>query len=285
MMPRQPGRVVVFWDYDTQWGADADRERRAPAASGRGHLEFAATDRLLELHEQYGIPACFAVVGAAALPGARPYHDPAQIRRIHGAGHEIASHSFRHEWLPGLGGAALHETLARSKDALEQCIGDAVISFVPPYNQPFDYAAGWSFSLSERRGAGSARTDLRGLCDALRDSGYRFCRVAYRPMHLRVADRLARRRLDGPARVETIAGVTCVRLNTLGGFDEGALAMVRRCAEAGGIAVVYGHPQSLDARNSQDETWLRPFLAELSRLRAQHRLLPCLPRHLVPRES
>lgn len=285
MKSREPGRVVVFWDYDTQWGADADRDRRAQAASGRGHLEFAATDRLLELHEQYGIPACFAVVGAAALPGARPYHDPVQIRSIHAAGHEIASHSFRHEWLPGLGGTALHETLARSKDALEQCIGDAVISFVPPYNQPFDYAAGWSFSLSERRGAGPVRTDLRGLCDALRASGYRFCRVAYRPMHLRIADRLVRRQLDGPARVETIAGVTCVRLNTLGGFDGGALAMVRRCAEAGGIAVVYGHPHSLDARNSQDETWLRPFLEELSLLRAQHRLLPCLPRQLVSRES
>jgi peptidoglycan/xylan/chitin deacetylase (PgdA/CDA1 family) len=285
MRPSEPGRVVVFWDYDTQWGADADRERRAQAASGRGHLEFAATDRLLELHDQYGIPACFAVVGAAALPGARPYHDPVQIRRIHAGGHEIASHSFRHEWLPGLGRAALHETLARSKDALEQCIGDAVVSFVPPYNQPFDYAAGWSFSLSERRGARPARTDLRGLCDALRDAGYRFCRVAYRPMHLRIADRLVRRPLDGPARVETIAGVTCVRLNTFGGFDEGALTMVRRCAKAGGIAVVYGHPHSLDARNSQDETWLRPFLEELSLLRAQHRLLPCLPRQLVSRES
>jgi peptidoglycan/xylan/chitin deacetylase (PgdA/CDA1 family) len=285
MRPREPGRVVVFWDYDTQWGSDADRERRAESASARGHLEFAATERLLELHEQYGIPACFAVVGAAALPGARPYHDPGQIRNIHAAGHEIASHSFRHEWLPGLGGAALRETLVRSKDALEQCIGDAVTSFVPPYNQPFDYAAGWSFSLSERRGAGPARTDLRGLCDALRASGYRFCRVAYRPMHLRIADRLVRRPLDGPARVETIAGVTCVRLNTLGGFDGGALAMVRRCAEAGGIAVVYGHPHSLDARNSQDEIWLKPFLGELSLLRAQHRLLPCLPRQLVSRES
>ena len=109
--------VVIFWDYDTQWGADRSRNPRG--APTWGPLEFPNTDALLELHARYGVPACFAVVGAAALAGSRPYHDPDQIRRIHQLGDEVASHSFRHEWLPGFDPAALDETVRHSKDALD----------------------------------------------------------------------------------------------------------------------------------------------------------------------
>jgi len=143
------GTLLFFWDYDTQWGAD--RSRNPSRSRTWGQFDFEHTERLLELHAEYVVPACFAVVGAAALPGQRPYSDPAQVRRIHAMGHEVASHSFRHEWLPGLDRHSLLEALRASKNALEQCVGASVISFVPPYNQPFDYPPGWSFSLSERR--------------------------------------------------------------------------------------------------------------------------------------
>lgn len=177
--------LLFFWDYDTQWGAD--RTRRSTTPARWGHLEFPCTDELLDLHAAFDIPACFAIVGAAALPGERPYHDPAQIRRIHAAGHEVASHALRHEWLPALDAAALRRTLRESKDALEQCIGAPVVTFVPPFNQPFDYAGGWSFSLAERREAGRRRTTVRRLCEALRETGYRFCRLAYSPIGERIA--------------------------------------------------------------------------------------------------
>ena len=58
------GKLIIFWDYDTQWGAD--RSRSPGGAKTWGNLEFENTERLLELHAQYGVPACFAVVGAAA---------------------------------------------------------------------------------------------------------------------------------------------------------------------------------------------------------------------------
>src|SRR5438309_3867691 len=91
--------LVFFWDYDTQWGGD--RSRSPGGRKAWGAAEFENTELLLELHAAHDLPACFAVVGAAALPGERPYHDQAQIRRIACAGHEIASHGFEHEWLPG----------------------------------------------------------------------------------------------------------------------------------------------------------------------------------------
>src|SRR5580693_551116 len=96
----KPAQLLMFWDYDTQWGGDRSRAGFGPR--NWGALDFENTETLLGLHEKFRVPACFAVVGAAALPGVRPYHDPAQIRRIHQCGHEIASHGFRHEWVPGL---------------------------------------------------------------------------------------------------------------------------------------------------------------------------------------
>ena len=217
--------LLWFWDYDTQWGADRSRNpRRVP---DWGPREFPNTDRLLELHGAYDVPACFAVVGAAALRGDRPYHDPAQVRRIHEAGHEVASHAFRHEWLPGLTGPRLRETLSRSKDALEQCIGAEVVTFVPPYNQPFDHAPALSVSLSERREALGNRTDLRRLCEALGECGYRLCRVVYQSLADRLRERVTGRVVERPVSVERIGGLACVRLNTRGGFADDTRQLVR----------------------------------------------------------
>ncbi len=278
-MSAKAGTLLLFWDYDTQWGADRSRSGGGPKAWGP--LEFANTERLLELHAAHGVPTCFAVVGAAALPGERPYHDPEQIRRIHAAGHEVGSHAFRHEWLPALGASALRETLASSRDALEQCIGGRVVSFVPPFNQPFDYAGGGSFSLSERREVPRGRTDLRRLCTALGETGYRFARVAYRPIAQRLAERVRGRRLDRPSRLVTIDGLSCARLNTPGGFDAASMSMVERVAKEGGIAVVYGHPHSLRAGGAQDERHLVPFLERVRALAREGRLEVRLPRELL----
>jgi hypothetical protein len=274
-----PGTLLFFWDYDTQWGAD--RSRLNGGAKNWGHLEFTHTEELLDLHAEHEVPACFAVVGSAALPGGRPYHDPAQVRRIHAAGHEVGSHSHRHEWLPQLGRDALSETLRSSKDALEQCVGAPVVTFVPPYNQPFDYARGLSFSVAERRHAGADRTGLSRLCRVLRDTGYRFCRVAFRPLHLRIGDLLLRRRVDHPERLRQIAGVTCVRLNTPCGFHDTPMAMLKRCAERGGLLVVYGHPHSLRSGNSQDASRLVPFLQQVQRFQRAGRIVTRLPRQLL----
>lgn len=272
---KPPAQLLFFWDYDTQWGADRSRSIGGPKAWGP--LEFQNTERLLELHAEHDVPACFAVVGAAALPGERPYHDPDQIRRIQKAGHEIASHSLRHEWLPGLSVPELKATLTQSKDALEQCLGVPVVSFVPPFNQPFDYPGGGAFSLSERREARGCRNDLRVLCEALAEAGYQFCRICYRPLVIRLAESLSGRTLDRPGHLENIAGVTCARLNTPGGFGSPALTMLDRCADSGGLAVVYGHPHSLTDDTAQGEVTLIPFLKNVSRLQQEGRIQVCLP--------
>lgn len=274
-----PGTVVMFWDYDTQWGADRSRSGRGPAAWGPD--EFTCTEELLELHAEYDVAACFAVVGAAAQRGDRPYHDPAQVRAIHGAGHEVASHALRHEWLPGVGRTGLYETLRQSRDLLEQCIGAHVTTFVPPYNQPFDCPERLAFSLSERRAVRRDRIDLRRLCETLVETGYRMARVTYRPLPQQLLERVFRRQVERPVSVRRLGGLRYLRLNTFGGFDGSNRAMLERCAREGGIAVVYGHPHSLHAGNSQDRRHLVPLLGRIAELRSAGRLCVRLPREFA----
>jgi hypothetical protein len=270
--------VFFFWDYDTQWGAD--RSRISTRQKDWGPLEFSGTDTLLELHQRYEIPACFAVVGAAALPGVRPYHDPEQIRRIHEAGHEVASHSFKHEWLPQLDRKSLIETLQRSKDAIEQCIGDEVVSFVPPFNQPFDYPSGFAFSLSERKEVRRDRTDLSNLCEALAATGYKFCRVAYRPLYQQVVERLMKRDFRQPSSPKVIEGVVCLRLNTPGGFDKKTESVLEACLEGSGVVVVYGHPHSIHEDGEQNVGFFEAFLRKVNALRREKRIRIGLPREI-----
>ncbi len=278
-------RLVLFWDYDTQWGADADARRGLPPAEGA--REFACTDRLLELHARFAVPACFAVVGAAALPGARPYHDPAQIRELHAAGHEVASHAFRHEWLPALGPSALRATLRDSRDSLAQCIGADVTTFVPPYNQPFDFARVGAPSRSERRACPGVRTDVPALCEALAETGYRTCRLAYRS----ALDRL-RTHLHGTVRDRRpgrIGAITCLRLRAPCGFAGDTRRRLDEAVGHGELLVAYGHPHSLATDNAQGERHLVPFLARARALADAGALDLVLPRDLIaadgPRSS
>ena len=256
-----PGRLIFFWDYDTQWGADRSRTHGGPKDWGK--LEFENTERLLEIHSEYNFPACFAVVGAAALPGKRPYHDPNQIRHIHEMGHEVASHSMYHEWLPGLGYPKLLRTLRESKDALEQCIGNPIVSFVPPYNQPFDYLSKWSFSLSERREVSVDRIDIQRLCEALHESGYLFSRISYSTLSERFFTTVLRKKHDCSSKTEIIRNVTCIKLSTPAGFRGEVINKVEHSAHSGGFVVVYGHPHSLHSGNSQDERYLILFMLSL----------------------
>lgn len=276
--------VTIFWDYDTQWGAD--RSRNPNGTPNWGAREFPNTDALLELHARYDVPACFAVVGAAALPGTRPYHDPEQIRRIHEAGHEVASHSFRHEWLPGLDSAALDETVRHSKDALEQCIGAEVVSFVPPFNQPFDFPQRLSVSLSERRTVRHERTDVGRLCASLTNAGYKFCRLAYRPLSERVVEVVRGRLPRRPGVLEDIGGVACLRLNMPVGFTAEVRGILERHLDRGGLWTLHGHPHSVsDDNNPQSLRLLEQMLSLIQQWREHGRIRTVLPRDLVGQEA
>jgi peptidoglycan/xylan/chitin deacetylase (PgdA/CDA1 family) len=276
-MDQPLGRMLLYWDYDTQRGAE--QSRLGPQAWGP--LERPNTARILELLAEFQVRATFACVGYAAVSREPAYDCRAQIREIHASGHEVASHSHEHEFLPTLTPLRARETARLSREALEQLIGAPVRSFVPPFNRPMHFPRRGAFSWTERREVGPGHLSLPALCDILRETGYQTCRISYRPSWGTLIDRLVGRRADSPVEPEIVSGLRCFRLNTAGGFDGSAMERVQQAAERGGLAVIYAHPHSLTAENSQSERWLRPFLARVAELRRQGQLVDMLPRELV----
>lgn len=85
-----------------------------------------STNWLLDLLAEQGITATFFVVGKIAE------HNPDLIRAIHSGGHEIASHSWGHHRVHRLSRNEFRDDVKKSKEALEQITGEAVVGFRAP---------------------------------------------------------------------------------------------------------------------------------------------------------
>ena len=268
------GKLLFFWDFDAQWGAD--RSRAAGGVKKWGFDDFVNTEHLLEIHDQFRSPACFAVVGSIALPGSRPYHDPELIKKIYNAGHEIASHGLKHEWIPGMGEKALKRDLSSSKEILEQCIGRPITTFVPPFNQPFDYKAKGSISLSERKIEKNIRIDIPKLCNVLFEVGYRVARISYSNFIERILF-LGNIKTPKTANIENNKGIRTIRLNGRAGFGLDAINRLHYAVHRNEFVIIYGHPHSISGNTSQSLKYLLPFLTEVSTLIYEKKLQIILP--------
>lgn len=83
-------------------------------------------DALLSCLDRHGVRGTFFVLGWVAA------HRPEVVRAIAGAGHEIASHGFRHERVTSLTPESFREDLRSSKRELEDLIGEAVLGYRAP---------------------------------------------------------------------------------------------------------------------------------------------------------
>jgi polysaccharide deacetylase family protein (PEP-CTERM system associated) len=84
------------------------------------------TERLLEILEQAGVHATFFVLGWVAE------RFPDLVRRIHAAGHELASHSYDHGLVYDKTPDSFRDDLRRARTAIEQAAGVAVTGFRAP---------------------------------------------------------------------------------------------------------------------------------------------------------
>jgi len=83
-------------------------------------------DALLACLDRHGVRGTFFVLGWLAE------HRPEVVRAIAGAGHEVASHGFRHERVTSLSPKSFREDLHSSKRALEDLIGEPVLGYRAP---------------------------------------------------------------------------------------------------------------------------------------------------------
>jgi polysaccharide deacetylase family protein (PEP-CTERM system associated) len=114
--------VEEHWRIETAAGLDHGPERRAYYA---GRVEPMVRWLLDELG-RHGTRATFFILGELAR------QQPALVRAIHRAGHEVASHGWDHRRLHRLTPAQFREELRRSMDVLEQATGEAVAGFRAP---------------------------------------------------------------------------------------------------------------------------------------------------------
>src|SRR5262245_21670695 len=121
-------QIVLSFDVEEHWRIEAashlhfDETRRAYYA---GRVAW-ATAWLLDRLSARGIKATFFVVGELARA------QPRLVKTMHSAGHEVASHSWKHLRIHSFTPDAFRQDLRRSKDTLEQITGAPVVGFRAP---------------------------------------------------------------------------------------------------------------------------------------------------------
>src|SRR5436190_7074643 len=120
-------RVVSF---------DVEEHHRIEAAAGLacpadrqaeyGQRMEHSTRRLLDYLCAAGVKGTFYVVGEIARS------HPGLVRDIHAAGHEVGSHSWDHRRVHHFTPETFRDDLLRSKEALEDVTGEAVVGFRAP---------------------------------------------------------------------------------------------------------------------------------------------------------
>lgn len=177
--------LIVIWDYDTPLTRitstlpyDYDFDKCL--------LEEGNVSYILDAAKKINGKFTFAVLGFGAEKSVAPFDVRHVIRKIHQEGHEVASHSWKHEWLPLTTKAQLQKTIERSKYIIELAVDDPnfqVKGFVLPHDRPMSWYSKFGFSLGDRGiypffpGA-----SIDGVSKELRAGGYKWMRNSYRPV-------------------------------------------------------------------------------------------------------
>jgi polysaccharide deacetylase family protein (PEP-CTERM system associated) len=103
------------------------------------------TARVLDLFAEAGVSATFFTLGWVAA------RQPALVRRIHEAGHEIASHGWDHARVFTLGAKAFAADLAQARAALEDAAGAPVRGYRAP-SFSIDARTPWAFDVLAEQG-------------------------------------------------------------------------------------------------------------------------------------
>ncbi|MDL1894519.1 hypothetical protein FBQ87_16770 [Sphingobacteriales bacterium CHB3] len=275
--------LLIIWDYDAAIG-QVNASYPYKFDEKKIFDEIENVEYLLKLGTKLNIQMTFACTGFAGEPGVFPYHVPHQIARIHDAGHEVASHSWRHEWFPFLEREQIVRSLTRSKETLEKCIGKphSVCGFVPPFSRPMSWYSRGVLSFGDRAfRPGHPGASLGSLLTIAEQVGYSWVRVVYSPILRKVfgSDGVALRdawRRNGK--------VVCVPQH-YNGFDERARQLLDQAVAESGVLVITGHPSGLSRLKEENVQHVNTFLEYAARLQSERKLeISSVQRYLVGTE-
>lgn len=259
--------LMLIWDFDTGIGqinaTYPYNFRQEPILRELKNVEF-----ILRVAAERDIRMTFACVGIAAETGPYPYHVPDLIRRIFAEGHEVASHSWKHEWFPFLEAEQIRRSLLRSKKILEECIGvpGRVSGFVPPFNRPMSWYRRLALSLGDRAwGPWYPGADIGKMIKFLRESGYRWARFSYKTLFDRFKNTINKSSLK-MNNFERIDGLTIIPHHYCG-FDHGAISLLEYAIQNNKDIVISGHPGALSWKGPEHIDLFNEFIDIVTKLR------------------
>jgi polysaccharide deacetylase family protein (PEP-CTERM system associated) len=121
-------KIILSFDVEEHYRIEAAAGLAIEPKQRAYHCERLdiATGWLLDVLGEARAQATFFVVGEIAR------HNPALVRRIARAGHEVASHGWDHRRVHHFTPATFREDVQRSQDALHDVTGEAVIGYRAP---------------------------------------------------------------------------------------------------------------------------------------------------------
>ncbi len=269
-----PAKLLLIWDYDTALGQVNSTYpynfRYDPIYKEIENVEY-----ILKAAKSEEVKMTFACVGFAAEKGVFPYNNPEQIKKIFDHGHEIASHSWRHEWFPYLADKQIQKSIERSKFALEECIGEknTVKGFVLPHSRPMSWLKKYSLSPGDRglypfhKGA-----DMGYILKQLSAADYLWCRVlkSFKPVWEKIFSNSSAENIIFP-KWEIHSNIVCVPHHYTG-FDEPALKYLDEAIEKNEALVIAGHPAALSRNGSESLLNFNNFYEKIIRYKSEGRL-------------
>jgi polysaccharide deacetylase family protein (PEP-CTERM system associated) len=121
-------QIILSFDVEEHWRIEAAAGLAFDARQKAYYARRvpATVDWLLETLADHDLRATFFVVGELAR------QNPAMVRAMHSAGHEVACHSWEHQRIHRLTPERFREDVRRNKDVLEQIIGMPVAGYRAP---------------------------------------------------------------------------------------------------------------------------------------------------------
>ena len=243
-------KVFLTWDLDGFIGAvNATLPYNYHPENHFKELE--CVEKTLALLKKHNVKSTFAITGYSAEDGKYPYTFPNLIQRIFEEGHEIASHSWRHEWIPKFTQKQIDKSLLRSKHSLEQaiCSQQQVVGFVPPHNKPATWVKRGAYSLEDfglyplfKMG------DVSNLLDSLVRHQYRWVRIAHNP----IINRFRKKEFTRAQKVYNYKGILILE-NHYTGFDAKIIDYILSKKQQ--YFTISAHPIMLAKSDGRPEGW------------------------------
>lgn len=213
--------------------------------------ELEYVQKSLKLLNEFNIKTTFAITGFSAEDGLYPYTFPELIKEIACSGHEIASHSWRHEWIPLFKVSQIERSLLRSKKILEQASGLnlPVYGFVPPHNKPSTWIERAAFSFGDRGIYPFFKLgNLTQLFKILKKTNYRWVRISYKP----IWKNFFNNKITEKQAVYFYNNLLILQ-NQYVGFDEKIINYINDTNFE--YYIVSGHPAMLQYNDDRSESW------------------------------